>query len=158
MRATRAPDKQLVHELNELISHDQIGVDLCELAIERGYAGDDPQALLELRDDHCRHVKSVMLLIESMGASTGDAFRVVVSRDLLTTEIALFEALYLNSVRAHARYHGLLNRRDLPVRLRGVLSGNLANERYHAAWLERRLQLAHATAAGASAVRLVSRP
>jgi len=139
MRSTERLDKTLVLALNDVVAHDQVAVDLCDLAITRGYCADDARALVELRDDHTRQVRSVGLLLESLGASIAGGLGAVVSHHLLTSELALIEALYLNSVRAHARYHHLLNRRDLPVRLRGVLSGNLGNERYHATWLEQRL-------------------
>jgi hypothetical protein len=143
--------KKLLQELNELVAHDQIAVDLSELALSRGYVGDGPTAIVELRNDHCRHVRSLLLLMESLGGSATDAFRVIVGRTLLPDECSLIEALYLNSVRAHGLYHRLLGRqRGVPLRLRGVLAGNLANERFHAVWLERRLLALRAAAARTS--------
>lgn len=139
----RKPEpRHLIHKLNELATFEQIGFDLCDLAVRRGYLSDSQRTLLDMRDDHYRHMKSLQFLAESLGDHGQGGLNVLLARDLATSESALLEALRVNSLRAQRLYQQVLASRDLPMRLRGVLAGNLANERFYASWLARQVELA----------------
>lgn len=138
MRLSRSPDPILIQRLNDLVALDQRAVELCDLARCKGYLGDDVSALAELGDSHKRHIMSLLLLVESLGGRA-TVFRRL-RGDAAVEEAALLLALYRIACRAHRVYHELLASPTLPVRVRGVLAGNLANERYYAAWLEQHLR------------------
>lgn len=150
MRRFKSPNKTLIQRLNELVALDQMTVDFCELARRKEYLGDEAQALAELRDSHKRHIMSLLLLVESLGGRAAMGFQTLLYRDAAVDEATLLLALYRNACRAHRLYHELLASPTLPVRVRGVLAGNLANERYYAAWLERHMRPGCAAETGRS--------
>jgi hypothetical protein len=143
MRATARLDPAFIEALQQLVTHEQFSVDLCELAgqshLRSGLRPSHaPVRLDRLRDDYRRHLKSLQLLLESLGIEYElEPSPLAFGCELTVSTPAMLNALYLSSLYARARYHGILARQDLPVPVRGVLAGNLANILYHSAWLKR---------------------
>lgn len=145
MQRTKA-GRATVDVLNKLIALAYTGIDLCQLGLGGRLLPDSTQELQRLRADHRRHISSLMLLIDTLGGRISattlwqpllPSHKQTVSP--LLNDVAFLQALAENETRAHALCEGLLSDPALPVTVRGVVSGNMSNGRFHLSWLLERL-------------------
>jgi len=139
-------ERPVIDTLNHLLELEFGAAAAYEAAIQRL---DDPVArdqLGQFMNDHLRHIQELGHLLRDRGRRPPDEadFKAVLTQGKviiggLVGDIGILSAMRSNEDGTHQAYEQALERDDLAPRLQNTLTGNLADERRHRAWLEDRL-------------------
>jgi uncharacterized protein (TIGR02284 family) len=137
--------RDVVVLLNRLIQLHYDAIDACKAAVAHV---DDPRARQQLSatlEDHRGHVDELAGVVRNLGgepASPGDLRPPHARKHARTPagEHALLEALGRNEEGARAAYEDATSLPGVPLDVLAALERNLADQRKHLAWVERRLE------------------
>lgn len=146
MAALIGTESSVIDTLNHLVELEFDATAAYEAAIRRL---DDPVArdqLGQFMNDHLRHIQELGHVLRCMGQRPPNAadFKAVLTQGKviiggLVGDIGILSAMRSNEDDTHQAYAQALERDDLAPHLQSTLTGNLADERRHRAWLEDRL-------------------
>jgi uncharacterized protein (TIGR02284 family) len=138
--------REVVALLNRLIQLHYDAIDACKAAVAHV---DDPRARQQLSatlEDHRGHVDELAGVVRNLGgepASPSDLRPLRPKRHHVGStegEHALLEALGRNEEGARAAYEDATSLPGVPLDVLAALERNLADQRKHLVWVERRLQ------------------
>jgi uncharacterized protein (TIGR02284 family) len=138
--------RDVVVLLNRLIQLHYDAIDACKAAVAHV---EDPRARMQLGatlEDHRGHVDELADVVRNLGgepASPSDLRPLRVAHQhgrVPEGEHALLEALGRNEEGARAAYEDATSLPGVPLDVLAALERNLADQRKHLAWVERRLE------------------
>ncbi len=136
--------RDVVVLLNRLIQLHYDAIDTCKAAVLHLEDPHDRQQLGATLEDHRGHVDELAVVVRNLGgepASPSDLrpFRARKAHASALGEHALLEALGRNEEGARAAYEDATSLPGVPLDVLAALERNLADQRKHLAWVQRRL-------------------
>ena len=136
----------VVDLLNSLIELEYDALEAYKAAITRVDVFGDRSQLARFMQDHQRHIDDLTALVQAHGAEPakeGD-FKQILTKGKVVLSGLVGDKLVLGAMKTNeddtnTAYEQALNHPGLTVEVRQVLEQNLADERRHRAWIERRL-------------------
>jgi uncharacterized protein (TIGR02284 family) len=135
-----------LQRINDLIHLDSDAIEAYEAAIERLEDAQDRAKLGEFLADHRRHVHELRELVVALGGKPvhgADVKRYLTKGKVVLGSLAGDRAVLLamksNEDDTNAAYERAISRDGDDPQIRPLLEKNLADERRHRAWIERRL-------------------
>lgn len=152
MATTKGTETNLVDLLNSLIELDYDAIEAYKAAIGRVDILSDRGQLAVFMQDHQRHVADLTTLVQEQGAEPathGDMKQILTKGKVVLSGLVgdkiVFEAMKTNEDDTNAAYERALNHPSLLPEVQRVLAQNLADERRHREWIEKRLSEAEGT-------------
>jgi uncharacterized protein (TIGR02284 family) len=135
--------RDVVVLLNRLIQLHYEAIDACKAAVAHLEDPHDRQYLGATLEDHRAHVDELAVVVRNLGgepASPSDLRPFQGKKPACpTSEHALLEALGRNEEGARAAYEDATSLPGVPLDVLAALERNLADQRKHLAWVQRRL-------------------
>lgn len=137
-----------INALQELIELDYDAVAAYETAIDRISLSGYKNALQDFKKDHERHIKVFSTYLKLRGAECPDKpgmkslltqGKVVLAN--LVGDMTILRAMRSNEVDTNTAYERLNNYEEIPADIKEELAKGRADERRHAAWLDRILEI-----------------
>jgi uncharacterized protein (TIGR02284 family) len=146
MATMKSEDTSMVDVLNSLIELDYDALEAYKAAIARVDVLSDRSQLAMFMQDHQRHIDDLTARVRACGAEPaehGDVKQIltkgkVVLGGLVGDKIVL-AAMKTNEDDTNAAYEKALDHRGLTEDARQLLQKNLADERRHREWIEKRI-------------------
>ena len=139
--------KDVAKLLNDLIALDFDAIEAYEAAISRLSAWSDKEQLTRFMEDHQRHTRDLAELVRELGEqpqTEGDFKQILTKGKVviagLGSDETVLAAMKSNEDDTNEAYERATRHTGFSDRIRAVLQINLADERRHREWIERRIE------------------